>query len=210
MPDRPAEWWSSWPPMPPLVDPACRRPGIDRAWFFPSRGEPAGLAQAVCRSCVDRAACLAFALSAGQRLSGVWGGSTGAQRRQMLADAHRSDDAVKMDLVDLELAPEPPTTNGNGEAKPANEPKRCVGCDTDLSGRAESTKWCSQACRQKSRRSVDPQTAPRPRRTTQVVSAAPAGPVDVLGLVERLLAGPLEGAEVELRSANLRVTVTAR
>lgn len=60
---------------------ACR--GLDPDLFFPEQGEPATYALAVCRSCDVTAECLATALENHERM-GIWGGTTGQQRRDMV------------------------------------------------------------------------------------------------------------------------------
>jgi WhiB family transcriptional regulator, redox-sensing transcriptional regulator len=50
--------------------------------FFPERGQPAAPAKAVCARCVVSAECLAYALALGIR-EGVWGGTTGNDRRRI-------------------------------------------------------------------------------------------------------------------------------
>jgi WhiB family transcriptional regulator, redox-sensing transcriptional regulator len=62
---------------------ACRRE--DPELFFPvtethvSAGRQIAAAKAVCGRCLVRVTCLAFALATGQ--DGVWGGTTGSERR---------------------------------------------------------------------------------------------------------------------------------
>ena len=61
-------------------DAACREhPGVD---FFPERGQPSEPAKAVCRGCLVRTECLAFAL-ADPDLLGVWGATSAVQRKAM-------------------------------------------------------------------------------------------------------------------------------
>ncbi len=54
--------------------------GVDPDLFFPERGESPREAKQVCRGCVVREDCLAFAISSGERF-GVWGGMTERERR---------------------------------------------------------------------------------------------------------------------------------
>jgi WhiB family transcriptional regulator, redox-sensing transcriptional regulator len=62
---------------------ACRRE--DPELFFPvtethvSAGRQIAAAKAVCGHCLVRVTCLAYALATGQ--DGVWGGTTGSERR---------------------------------------------------------------------------------------------------------------------------------
>ena len=51
--------------------------------FFPEKGESSRPAQRVCRACEVRAECLDYALSAGDRLHGVWGGFSERERRPL-------------------------------------------------------------------------------------------------------------------------------
>ena len=74
------------PPAPPhLPYAACRRPGVDREWFFPDRWDsPSGMRRAleVCAGCPEREPCLAYALT-DRWLLGVWGGTSHLQRRHL-------------------------------------------------------------------------------------------------------------------------------
>lgn len=56
--------------------------GVDPNLFFPGPGESAHHAQRVCAACPVRGPCLIYALDNGMYL-GVWGGTTGRQRRMM-------------------------------------------------------------------------------------------------------------------------------
>lgn len=74
-----------WPPAPPhLPHAACRRPGVDPEWFFPTRtkGQDRSAlrrALAICASCPHLQQCRQYAL-ADPKLVGVWGGLSGHQR----------------------------------------------------------------------------------------------------------------------------------
>ena len=60
----------------------CR--GLDPAMFFPEEGDNGGMvaaAKAVCAECVERDACLAFALEHHQ--PGIWGGLTDKELRTL-------------------------------------------------------------------------------------------------------------------------------
>jgi WhiB family redox-sensing transcriptional regulator len=60
-----------------MADAACREhPEVN---FFPGRGRAAESAKAVCRACLVREECLAYALE--HHLVGVWGGTTERERR---------------------------------------------------------------------------------------------------------------------------------
>jgi WhiB family transcriptional regulator, redox-sensing transcriptional regulator len=52
--------------------------------FFPIRGEPVSKAKAICARCPVCADCLEFALALGERLDGIWGGTSQYQRHQIL------------------------------------------------------------------------------------------------------------------------------
>jgi len=58
---------------------ACR--GLDTALFFPDRGESLTEARAVCASCPVSGACAEHAIRQSERY-GVWGGTSGRQRRR--------------------------------------------------------------------------------------------------------------------------------
>jgi WhiB family redox-sensing transcriptional regulator len=66
--------------------PAWMRDGLCREHsevnFFPALGEPIEAAKAVCRRCLVRGECLAFALEH-EEPDGVWGGLTGQERRAL-------------------------------------------------------------------------------------------------------------------------------
>jgi WhiB family redox-sensing transcriptional regulator len=61
--------------------PACADDGVDPELFFlfPAEREKEARAKAVCAGCPVRPACLRFALR--ERVEGVWGGTTDAERR---------------------------------------------------------------------------------------------------------------------------------
>lgn len=68
------------PPAPSFPDAACRRPDIDPGLFFPSRGSESKdmveAARAVRAICPHGESCANHAISAGARLTGIWGGTT--------------------------------------------------------------------------------------------------------------------------------------
>lgn len=66
---------------------ACR--GLDPELFFPERDDHARIAdaKAVCAGCVERDACLAFAVEHHQ--PGVWGGTTVGERNRLRRAARR-------------------------------------------------------------------------------------------------------------------------
>ena len=56
---------------------------VDSKLFFPSIGESARPAKSVCAACPVRAECLEEALSSPFVVSGVWGGTSENERREM-------------------------------------------------------------------------------------------------------------------------------
>lgn len=70
------------------ADAACRdHPRLPPAAWFPERGvtaEQLEVVVAVCRDCLVREECLDYAL-ADRSLVGVWGATTGRERRQILS-----------------------------------------------------------------------------------------------------------------------------
>ncbi|HEX2064919.1 MAG TPA: WhiB family transcriptional regulator [Acidimicrobiales bacterium] len=65
---------------------ACR--GIDPEIFHPPSEEEAELAKAICARCMVREPCLQHALSH-REPEGVWGGTTGKERRRLLRRQRR-------------------------------------------------------------------------------------------------------------------------
>ncbi|MDT0418857.1 WhiB family transcriptional regulator [Streptomyces sp. DSM 41982] len=79
---RPAasEWWE-WA--------RCSRPDVDPDLFFPrveTKKDQVGAARALCGECPVARQCLRWAL-ARPELTGVWAGTTTAQRRHLRAEA---------------------------------------------------------------------------------------------------------------------------
>lgn len=69
---------------PPFTHPEANCLGVDPNLFFPEQGCPAeqvDKALAVCAVCPARRECLEHALEYGER--GIWGGTTGRQRKEM-------------------------------------------------------------------------------------------------------------------------------
>jgi WhiB family redox-sensing transcriptional regulator len=60
---------------------ACR--GADPELFFPERGQSQKAALSYCERCPVRSKCLSSALEPGLLSSGVWGGTTGRERREL-------------------------------------------------------------------------------------------------------------------------------
>lgn len=70
---------------PPFTHPEANCLGVDPNLFFPEQGSPhdqVDKALAICATCPARQACLDHALEYGE--PGIWGGTTGRQRRQMV------------------------------------------------------------------------------------------------------------------------------
>lgn len=92
--------WVTSPDGPPVHQPGLPRgvwlpdlPGalcaqVDPELWFPDKGDPAEKAKAICRRCPEQAACLAWALEAGEA-HGVWGGLA-PEERAALAQARRA------------------------------------------------------------------------------------------------------------------------
>jgi predicted Fe-S protein YdhL (DUF1289 family) len=104
--------------------PAAERPAVN---FFPGRGESAAPAKAVCRRCPVRSPCLEFALE--HDVSGVWGGTSERQRRQLLAGAPWSElsDDQRQAIMARALAPTPARVRPRPARKkptPTPAPKR--------------------------------------------------------------------------------------
>lgn len=51
--------------------------------FFLERGEDARPAKAICRSCLVREECLAYAIDHSSALQGIWGGVSDRERRRL-------------------------------------------------------------------------------------------------------------------------------
>lgn len=64
-------------------DPSRLRAYGGDAWFFPDRGESVAPARAICARCTVREPCLALGLLLDA--PGIWGGTTGEERRAMKA-----------------------------------------------------------------------------------------------------------------------------
>lgn len=66
---------------------ACR--GLDPAIFYPVQEEEADVAKAICATCPVQEACLEYALANRER-DGVWGGTTGKERRRIIRQRRRT------------------------------------------------------------------------------------------------------------------------
>ena len=76
-----------WPPPPHWPEAACR--GWDDIDFFPTQGQPSGPALGLCAGCPVRAECLDYAVPI-VWLTGIWGGASENQRRQLRRGLDRS------------------------------------------------------------------------------------------------------------------------
>lgn len=104
---------------------ACREIGVDLAWFFPTRGEHAGPAQATCARCPHQIECGEWAVAVGPSLRGVWGGLCEADRtrirRQRRSGLSGLEPVTPLDQLDAAR------TNGHGpEPVVASEPVAVV------------------------------------------------------------------------------------
>jgi hypothetical protein len=60
-------------------------PWLSMRWsFFPERGASSAPAKEVCRRCAVASECLAFALAIGDRVDGIWGGTSHGERHVIL------------------------------------------------------------------------------------------------------------------------------
>jgi WhiB family transcriptional regulator, redox-sensing transcriptional regulator len=73
-------------PSPPawFDDALCAQ--VDLEMFFPEKGESQAAAKQVCALCPVTAKCLAYALE-NRVCEGIWGGTSGRERRKMLREA---------------------------------------------------------------------------------------------------------------------------
>ena len=60
---------------------ACR--DHDPDVFFPDRGEDADTAKRICAGCTVRRECLTYALTTPRERNGIWGGTSGRERRKL-------------------------------------------------------------------------------------------------------------------------------
>ncbi len=77
--------------LPWMDDALCAEPAYQDLPWFPERGQPLEPAKAVCRRCITRDVCLAYALEVqigSSWVPGVWGG-TSEQERATLRQAAR-------------------------------------------------------------------------------------------------------------------------
>jgi WhiB family redox-sensing transcriptional regulator len=98
--------------------------GLDPEMFFPKRDDPLSVMQGaltVCGSCTVKEHCLSWAVQHNER-DGVWGNTTGRQRRKM-----------RSELVDQGVV------------------CRCVACDKEFMGNPHAL-LCSEECRTERRR----------------------------------------------------------
>jgi WhiB family redox-sensing transcriptional regulator len=103
-------------PEPWMQDAACAQ--TDPDMFFPTPGDHASEARAVCAVCPVRDECLAYALRTGQRI-GIWGGMSAAERSRIGAEPTRACVDCGADIGDR-------TTRA----------RRCVRCSNRRRGKA--------------------------------------------------------------------------
>jgi WhiB family redox-sensing transcriptional regulator len=168
----------AWPAAPALADAACRAPDVNPSWFFPGRGEPIERAKAVCARCPDLDACRGWALEVGSSyLQGIWGGTSERERtllRRARALELRSAAVYDEPMTDLAVDLAEPAANGHRapnlemHGSPETEELHlCQGCGRPIDGHG-NRRWCSPACRARTRRGdarrtpVVPQEAPKP------------------------------------------------
>lgn len=84
-----------------VKDAACR--GLPTAMFYPSRGKTPAAALQVCRTCPVRVRCADYALRIHQGMMdyGVWGGTTGWDRRRFKTFWFRQGDRHGWTLEDV-------------------------------------------------------------------------------------------------------------
>jgi WhiB family redox-sensing transcriptional regulator len=75
-------------------DALCREPAYSDVTWFPTRGEDAEPARAVCQRCAVQEECAAFMGALGGRLEGVWAGTSGRDRRRTRHDPRAEPGAV--------------------------------------------------------------------------------------------------------------------
>ena len=79
--------------LPTLPKALCRSPGADPDLWHPARSnrKQESAAIKVCMMCTETLACLSFAIRA-HPISGVWGGTTEAQRRAVMVSISQRED----------------------------------------------------------------------------------------------------------------------
>lgn len=73
----------------------CADPSVDSEMFFSEGGVRSKEAKRVCQSCPVREACLAEALSVGQALAGIWGGTSPRDRAKIMGWSHSGLKSVR-------------------------------------------------------------------------------------------------------------------
>lgn len=68
----------------------CSKPQYAHVNFYPERGEDAGPAKHVCRTCPVKSECLDYALKYRERF-GIWGGLTERGRKDMYGSVPRAE-----------------------------------------------------------------------------------------------------------------------
>lgn len=70
----------------------CRDKRYPAEWWFPERGDPTAPGKAICRRCPVIDPCAAYALDH-KELSGIWGATTGDDRRRIHGERIREREA---------------------------------------------------------------------------------------------------------------------
>ena len=65
------------------ADGACLTPAARGVEFFPGQGDPTDPAKRICAGCTVRRECLTYALTTPREKYGIWGGTSGADRRDL-------------------------------------------------------------------------------------------------------------------------------
>lgn len=134
-------------------DAACR--GMNPAIFHPDRGDYQGIdkALAVCAACPVATECLTWALDTNQK-QGVWGGTTGRDRRQLrrtwrrTVPCQRCNADVDAGLVNVKYCDTcrhvRRSESLSAHSRMANyDPKRCPVCTCEFTGGRDC---CSPLC----------------------------------------------------------------
>jgi WhiB family redox-sensing transcriptional regulator len=73
----------------------CKEPDYNPDDWFPERGQSSEQARAICRRCLVQRECLAYALDMGDKFPGIWGGTSGRERRRLLESGKVSGALVR-------------------------------------------------------------------------------------------------------------------
>jgi hypothetical protein len=86
----PGSDWMDWTSPPWARDALCREPAYAHLDFVPRRAQPTKPLKDVCRRCLVRQQCLAFALADGS-LAGIWGGTSEPERAELRRSLNGAD-----------------------------------------------------------------------------------------------------------------------